>query len=517
MRPPVPSLLAALALVACGRSDRRPSSEPGAPSAATSRGPDPVLLRVPRTGGRVSAAIYPNVDSVVWRSSQAAPALARVLAFDVESGQLAAVDAKGVPMRIDLRLGTVNPAGRAAVTAPASVDGSTFFALAADGGVTRLTPSGAAWTMTLAGPAQELFPQRDGSVVVAGARGGTGRVWLLRPPGDKVVDSATVAGGARPLRTGAADRVYFAAGEELVGVGGRDLKPVPPVVLDAAVKAAVATPSGDRLYVTTAKSGEVAVVDRFQNAVARSIELPGEVRDLRMDALGRYLLARPARGDSAWVIAVGTDRVLGALPGAWREDLPLVLPDGAIATATGNDVTIADGETLRPRRTVAGGASDFWHLVLWNGFRPRAEGLDRPVTFGGGASRADTAPADSAVSDSAVAPPDSAAVPPAPPAPPETTTTVRPPRPTVPPPDVAQVPLGRGYTVQFAAAASEDEARRVADAVSAAEVRAPRVVPGQRDGQTMFRVVSGPYGSRAAAERAARATGRQFWVYEGVP
>ena len=124
-------------------------------------------------------------------------------------------------------------------------------------------------------------------------------------------------------------------------------------------RAAVSTPSGDRLYVASEGSSALAVVDRFRDAVTGTLTLPGEIRELRMDPLGRYLLVRPARGDSTWVVAVGAARVVGSLPGAWRNDLPLVLPDGAIATATGADVTIADAESLRPQRTVAGGAADF--------------------------------------------------------------------------------------------------------------------------------------------------------------
>ena len=518
MRPPV-ILLAASVLAACGRSDRAPASEPGA-STVASRGPDPVLLRVPRSGGRVTAAILPRLDSVVWRSSEPAPALARVLAFDVESGMLAVIDTAGRPTRIDLRLGTVRTASKTPLTALAAGQGGTFFGLAADGSVTRLTPSGDAWKLPLRVPAQELYPQRDGSVLAAGVRGGTGYVWRLRPPTTRIGDSATVAGGGRAVRTGSVERVYFAAGQELHGVRSRDLAAVPAVALDGPVRAIVATPSGDRMYVALEGSGEVAVVDRFRDAVARSITLPGEVRELRIDALGRYLLARPARGDSAWVVAVGTDRVVGSVAGAWRDDLPLVMPDGAIATATGDDVTLLDGASLQPRDTVAKGAADFWHVVLWNGFRPRSAELDKPVTFGGGERGADSAAADtSALPADTLAPPPDTATPA--PTPPETTTAPRPARPTVPPPngaspgEVALAP-GEGYTVQFAAADDEREARAVVRRVTMPG-RPLRVVPATRGGHRFYRVVSGPFASRSDAERAARTTGMRFWVYEGVP
>jgi cell division septation protein DedD len=512
VRPPA-LLLAALVLAACGRSDRRSSSEPGARPVA-SRGPDPVVLRVPRSGGRVAAALYPNLDSVVWRSREAAPALARVLGFDVESGLLAAVDTAGRPMRVDLRLGTVGSASRTPLTALASVGGGTFFGLSADGAVTRLTPSGSAWKLPLRGGAQELFPQRDGSVLAAGVRDGAGYVWRLRPPMTQASDSVAVPNGTRAIRTGTSDRVYFAAGTELAGVRSRDLEPVRAVTLPAALRLAMSTPSGDRIYVATETPGELAVIDRFRELVATTLTLPGEIRELRMDPLGRYLLVRPTRGDSAWVVAVGAGRVIGSLPGSWRDDLPLVLPDGAIASATGADVTIAEAESLQPRRTIAGGASDLWHVVFWNGFRPRAAGLDQPVTFGGGESATDEAvPTDS------VPPPDTAAPPPdttTAPTPPETTTVTRPIRPTVPSAGEVALPPGRGYTVQFVAAETERDARSVARRLSV-DGAPLRVVPAQRGGRTVYRVVTGPYATRAAAERVARTTASDFWVFEGVP
>ncbi|MDF1505716.1 SPOR domain-containing protein [Roseisolibacter sp. H3M3-2] len=511
MRPPV-LLLAASLLAACGRGDRGPASEPGAGTVA-SRGPDPVLLRVPRGGGRVTAAIYPRLDSVVWRSGEAAPALARVLAFDGESGVLAVVDTAGRPARIDLRLGSVASAARAPYTALASADGAAIFGLAADGSVARLTTTGDPWTRKLPGEVQELFPQRDGSVLAAGTRGGAGYVWRLRPPTTRVSDSASVPGASRALRPGgAADRVYFGGADVLVGVRARDLQPLRAVPLGGPLRAVAATPSGDRIFVALAGRGAVEVVDRFRDAVAATIELPSEVHELRVDPLGRYVLARPARGDSAWVIAVGDGRVLGAVATAWRGDLPLVLPDGAIAAATGDDVTLHDGATLRARSTVAGGAADFWHVVLWNGFRPRAEGLDAPVTFENRGGR-DSVPADTVPTDSAAPAPIDTAFPE--PTPPPDTAAPRPPRPTVPSPGEVALHAGDSYTVQFAAAPSEGEARRLVRRSRAP--RAPRVVPATRAGRTVYRVVTGPFAARAEAERVARASGMDFWIYEGMP
>ncbi len=531
MRTPV-LLSAALVLAACGSRDRRDSSAERGASSQSNRGPDQVVLRIPRDGGRVAAFVYPRLDSAVWRSSESAPAIARVLAFDVESGQMAAVDARGVPTRIDLRLGQVRAASKAPLALLASNDGLSIFGVA-DRKVTRLTPSGSDWSVQLPTEPQELYPQRDGSLLVAATRGGQGYVWQLRPPTERVADSVAIPASGRavhPVRSAqAADRVYFTTDDGLVGVRSRDLTPITPISFDGAVVAAVATPSGDRLYVAVDGSPAVQVVDRYADRVAATITLPGAPRELRVDPLGRYVLARPSRGDSAWVLGVATGRLLGSIHTDWRVDLPLVLPDGAIATITGEDVTLVDGTTLRARSTVRGGASDFWYVVLWNGFRPRAAGLDKPVEF-----QTDTPVTDSTLVDSAAvdttAPPDTTRK-----GPPDTLPThpAARPVPASGPRVVAEsagevVAAGtleqtraiparrRRYTVQFGALATDREARREAAKIKV-EGAPLRIVPATRGGKAVWLVVAGPYPSRAAADRAGRAANHTYWVYEGAP
>jgi hypothetical protein len=497
----IPTLVVALALVACGRSDGRDSAaEPGPSSAAANRGPDPIVLRVPREGGRVSAYEYPKLDSVIWRSSQAAPSLARVLGFDVEGGLLAAVDGRGLPTRIDLRMGTVSTASRTPFASLTSSDGIAIYGVAANGSIARLTPSGGEWKHTLPARAQDVFAQTDGSLLVVAARGAGTVLWQLRPPETRLLDSASVDGRGRALGTAVGDRVYFAVGSELRGVRTRGLEPVPGLTFERPVSAVAATPSGDRLYVATEGTSALSVVDRYSDEIDATITLPGAASDLRVDPLGRYVLARFARGDSAWVIAVENDRLVGAVGTAWRADLPFVAPDGAIALARGGDVHFVSGATLAPVRTVAGGASDFWHVILWNGFRPRAAGLDAPVSFGGGRPR-DSVSADSADTlavDSSAAVRDSV-----PTTPPETTS-------------VARGAVTGQFNVSFAAVATEQLARETAVRIRVGG-ETPRVVPTDRGGTTLFRVVMGPYPTYAEAERIGRLSGRQFWIYEGAP
>ena len=100
-----------------------------------------------------------------------------------------------------------------------------------------------------------------------------------------------------------------------------------------------------------------------------------------MDGLGRYLLARFPKADSAWVIAIGTNRLVGAVPTRWEADLPAITPDGDLALLGAKDVVLVDPEKLAVKSTVAAGAKDFWYFFAWDGFRPRPQGLDQPVTF----------------------------------------------------------------------------------------------------------------------------------------
>jgi hypothetical protein len=158
--PPRCSLLgAALLVLACG-GDRRPA-DASARLASTMRGPDAVLLRIPRGGGPVRAVLYPRVDSVVWRSGEAAPALARVLDFDAEAGVLAAVDTGERPVRVDLRLGTARRASNARLTALAATRG-TFYGVDSAGAVTRLTQAGGTWRIRLSPtPSAPAAARRD--------------------------------------------------------------------------------------------------------------------------------------------------------------------------------------------------------------------------------------------------------------------------------------------------------------------------------------------------------------------
>jgi len=514
----------AFVLAACGRPDRsNDTARHDAPSASSSTGPDQIILRIPRSGGAVRAYRYPQLDSVIWTSATNASAPGRVLAFDGDAGSLAYTDKNGVPGRIDLRSGNVAVATRAKLTSVSSSDGWSIYGIAANGSVTRLTPSGD-WTFAPPKRARLVLPQQDGTLLVLTDHGSDLGVIRVRPPDTEVTDSASIPDGPRVLHAQVGDRVYFGIDSTLIALRGRNLQVSPALQLSDGVRAVAPTPSGDRLFVATDSSRTLTVVDRYRDQIERSIELPGVVSALRMDPLGRYVLARSAKGDSVWVIAVGTARVVGSVPTEWRDDLPLVAPDGALLLAQGDDVAIVDGETLRPRSDVRGGARDFWHVIVWNGFRPRAGGLDEPVTF----AEPDTVtPTDT--SDTTVTPlsgrvvPDTAngqTIPVQTPAPRTPRTPIpRPAPPRLPvdtPASGAQPPRPKGWVVSFAAFVSEPPARERAATISV-EGQKARVVAGETNGTPIYRVILGPYPTKADAERIGRASRASFWVYEGNP
>jgi len=447
-------------------------------------------MRIPRTGGTLRVLTYPKLDSVVWSATDPAPAIARVLAFDEEAGLLSFVDSKGVPARVDFRLDNVSIATRTRLTGVTSVDGATIYGLTKDGTLLRSTPSGD-WTFKPPRPARAALPLVDGSLLLIGTRERSAIVWRMRPPDTKILDSAEVPGAAKAGWAQAGDRLYFTVENSLVGVRTRDLQPLNVIELDGHARAVVATPSGDRLYVLADSSKQVDVIDRYREKVSEHIDLPALAEDLRIDPLGRYLLVHAAANDSAWVVDVGTDRLVGGVRTAWRDDLPFVAPDGEIALAQGNDVVLVDGVKLDEKRRIEKGAADYWYSFAWSGFRPRAAELDQPVRFPG-ADSADSA-ARAAVDSGPV------------------TAAPAPPKDSTPAPVVA-----KGWVVSFAALLNEEKARELAATIRVHNETA-RVQATPREGQTIYRVVLGPYPTKDEAERVGRDSKQNYWVYEATP
>lgn len=492
-------LLCLSTTLACGQGESGASAGDDELLAA---GPDPIVIRLPRTGGVVRAFKYPKVDSAIWRAAQATPALDRILAFDPENGVLAFADSQRSAGWVDLHLGTVRRAGRGSFANIISADGWSIYGLASDTSFVRMTPSGD-WSFVSSRKIRRLFPTPDGTLLVLGTGSKGAPLYRLRPPDDVVTDSALVDGADRAAVTPVGDRVYVSTGRRLVGIPPNDIASQSEYRAGDEILAIAPTPSGDRVFVANRGSERLQVVSRYDGNVSGSVKLPGFATELRVDPVGRYLLARPARGDSAWVIDVGTEALVATVATAWRADLPALVVDGRIVTLRGNDVAFVSPTKPNQVSEVPGGGADLWFFARWNGFRPRARGIDRPVQFALGF---DSAPA--------VAP----AAPVEAPVARDTVATARADS-AVPPPVTKPAepsPTRTGWTVSFAAVLSRERALEIA-ALIRVEGTPARVIEGETSGTTVYRVILGPYPTREDAERVGRASKHSFWVYEGVP
>ncbi|HVT40981.1 MAG TPA: SPOR domain-containing protein, partial [Gemmatimonadaceae bacterium] len=414
---------------------------------------------------------------------------------------------RGVPGRLDLRIRSAEPAAGAPLAGLASADGWAIYGLTAKREVSRLTPSGT-WTFRPDRAPAALLPIADGSLVLISDDGRRTQLRRLHPPEPRVTDSASVPHSELMMPTDIGDRIYFLGDSGLAGVRIRDLARTKTIKLPSRASDAVATPSGDRIFVSLRGRKAIVVIDRFTEQIDRTIDLGSEAIALRMDPDGQYVLVREAVGDSVSIVSIATSRAVARVRSAWRTDLPLVGPDGHLALAQDRDVVILDTETRRELARYAGGVADLWALIRWNGFRPRAAVLDEPVRF---ASDTEATPAR-ARTDSALASVIAGLSPGA------LATVTHPPESSALPADPRKSggPGKRAFTLSFAAMLSEDRANTLAAAIKV-DGKPVRVVPSTREGTPVFRVVFGPFDSREEAERTGRRTGLPFWVYEGAP
>ena len=577
-----------MVLSACGGADDRGT----ATASGAALGPDAILLRIPVEGGVARAYRYPAVDSVVWRTRAALPDQVRPLAFNIDAGTLAFSDGANHAWRLTLGSGLLERAFPQALREVVSLDGSGIFGTL-DDSVFRLTPTDATpWKVRSEALPSQLQPLRDGGVLIISQGIGETRLTRYRPPATAAVDTAVVTGTARLISAAGGDRYYLSDGpDQLRSVRARDLETLGTIALGDSIIATASSPSGDRVYVLgrDGDDARVQVINKYADEVIAKIDVPASASALRMDPLGRYVMVRHGpSADSVLVVGIATDKILGRFASPWRSDLPLVFPDGRIATLRGADVVILSADTFTPQTVVAGGSADIWTVVQWNGFRRRA-GEQAPRAM---VATADTAPTRVPTVDSApapvpaapvapTAPADSAATPvaatpaaapkplptPAVAVPPVTDRPLKPadvmrmrrdsvlrarrdsssrragradslrrvqaaraeslarasraaaqPAPPAAPPSAPQASSTLGergsFVVQFAALKAESAARQLAGAIRANGERA-RVVTTSTNGIALYRVILGPFRSRADAERAGQAAGRDYWVFEG--
>jgi hypothetical protein len=456
--------------------------------ATTIVGPDALFLRIPRLGGQARVVAFPNVDSTIWTSTERSPAPGRVLGFDDDAGLIAIVDNRGRPARIDFRRDSIDISVRDPMTAAFSLDGSAIFGVTAKGAVVKSTPT-AEWRFSGARPARGVLPLRDGSALIWTERSSQAQLTRVKPPSMNPTDSLTLPAIELAASTGIGDRLFFSSGNQLFAVQTRTLVLDAPISFAEPLSAIAVTPSGDKIFALTTAQGtsNLVAVDRYHWRISSQIPLESKARELRVDPVGRYVLVRGPK-DSVFVVGIATNAVIGTVRSDWRDDLPLVAPDGSIVTIRDGDVAFVNPVDQKLVSKIGGGASDFWFPFWWTGFRPRAASLDIPVTFDSVAAAVDSS------TTAAVAAADTARV-----------------VPTV----VDSAPKkAAGFTVSFFALLSQQRAQTEAAKIQVGGETA-HVETVMRDGVPVYRVILGPYATCADAQRAAHDSKRSVWIPEG--
>ena len=422
------------------------------------------LLRFPREGGPVRAYHPDSLTQSPW-SSHPVPALQRALGANLDERLLWAIDSQGALVGIDLETRSVRRRAGGVALGAVGPDGSLYLV---DGSrrIFRLARRDEVrFHDSLPAPARALFPAVNNQVVaVTGAPGGR----LIASSADQQLYNTAVPGGDVSA-TSWGDLVAVAndTGVTLFETSGQHEQRSLPV---RNARRVVFSPSGHRLFVSQLREPRLRVFDRFLLEEREPIRLPGEPREFRLDASGRWMMVRREAGDSVWVIDLATGRLAGSVLSEWGPDLPLVAGASTLVVRQGDDVVALDLRTSPARELarLAEGGRDSWLAIHW--------------------VPPERMPAAIAAAESASVAQDSAL-----------TSGVTPPRPDS---VVMYLQVSRTQNAEWATLLMK---QLQADGFPAAILNPTEPEDG-------FRVVVGPYPTREGADSAGRAMGRPYFV-----
>jgi hypothetical protein len=447
----------ALGLLAAGCRE-----QPAAPPALPALAGISTVLRLPVEGG---AALAYRPDSLVpegWRSANRLPPVDRILGYDPDLQLVYALDTRRRLLALDLASGSFRPYLTGIERATIGPDGAAW-AVDSANRLVRLARR-AATIFPARFPPEETFLYGAIAGQVVAVRSGTEpRAQLLSlersgPPIPVGPGPVAVTWWGELLATTTGDEVELyrvSDGTRLRDVG----QPDPPSAL-------LFSPSGHRLFALV--GDQVTVADRFTGSRLGVVRLPAPAQGLRGDASGRWLIAGTLAGDSVHVVDLATLTYTATLPGAWREDLPLLAGAATLLVTEGDDVVAYDLALSPPTPAgrVTGGAVDRWTTVSW--VPPLRERLAMAA-----------AESARAVQDSALLLTDTTA---------------------------AEASLWLQVSSSQNPEWAQDLARELADAGFEVAVWEPR------EGEESYRVMVGPFRSREAAEEAGKRLGRPYFV-----
>jgi hypothetical protein len=411
-----------------------------------------VAIRLPAKGGTPQLYRLPRLTAVEGVLRGKLPPVERVVGLDPESEFLFVSTAKRELLALDLGSGRVDTVATGVAQAALGPDGTVYAVDTTRRVISLSRRTRFAWPRPLTALPREVFGAADQHLV-----GVIPQDQLLVAAADQPPTVLPIAAGGDVAATRWGDLVAVASDTGVTFYDPLGRRAPSFVRLPDAPRALAFSPSGHRIYLARRSVPGLAVVDRFERRELDGVALPGPAAALRLDPLGRWLLARPAVGDSAWIVDLPIKQHTGIVPTQWQTDLPAISPDGVLIYRRRNDVLAVRPDSLTEVGKVERGAADLWILTTW---LPR--GVPASVAS---AARSDTAAG-------------------------------------------TEGPL----YVQVSTSQNPEWSGHLADDLSRAGMAA-RVLPPQNpdDG---YRVVLGPFTTRAQAEATGRRLGRPFWIYQ---
>src|SRR5437660_5186048 len=412
-----------------------------------------VAIRLPANGAMTQLFRLPRLTAVEGVLRGKLPPVERVVRLARESEFLFVTTAKHELLDLDLGSGRVDTVAVAVAQAALGPDGTLYAVDTARHVISLSRRTRFAWPQALTALPRDLFGATDQHLV-----GVIPQDRLLVAAADQPATVRPIAAGGDVAATRWGDLVAVASDSGVTFYDPLGRHDPAFVKLTDAPRALAFSPSGHRIYVARRNMPGLAVLDRYERKELDGVAMPGPVAALRLDPLGRWLLARPAVGDSAWIVDLPIKRHTGIVPTEWKSDLPAISPDGMLIYRRGKDVVSARPDSLTEVGKATNGAADSWVLTTW---------LPRGVP----ASTVSSATSDSSGTG-------------------------------------AEGPL----YVQVSTSQNPEWSGHLADDLTRAGLAA-RVLPPQHpdDG---YRVVLGPYSTRAQAEATGRRLGRPFWIYQ---
>ena len=451
------------------------------------------LLRLARGGGAVRAYDGRTLAALDW-TSEPLPAISVVVGADADQRRVIAVDTKRGLLSLDLGTRRARPLGAGGVAAVALGPDGTVWSIDTALVVTAITRRSTTRTPgLLTSLPRAVFGALSGRLL-AFDRSGT---MLHAVGGSLPAADAPIVNGAIAT-TMYAELFAVAADSGVVLYEPDRTRPPRFVEVEGRARAVAFSPSGHRFYVGTESEG-VREFDRFGDADERGrIELPGPVEALRMDREGRWLLAKPAGRDSVWVIDLEARKAVAAIATSWAADLPVVSAPGLVAVRWQTDVVLVNVGGPKPVEAarVPGGAADAWLATAWSPVRKAVPAADSTPAV------PQPTPEDSieAKIDSVLAE-EPSADPPATEATPEVVVA-------------EERPTGLVY-LQVSSSRNPAWVNNLAEQLKRQGLKASVLSPAMPD--EPYRVVLGPYPTRAAAEEAGRQVGMPSFVIMVAP